>query len=96
MKAQGLSINTIIISAIALVVLVVLIAVFTGRMSLFGQGLDQTQRGDLCEGGTLTVVEGNQCPEGATPIYRNFRDCTQDEDPESTGCMKPGYICCSQ
>ena len=33
-KAQGISINTIIIAAIALIVLVVLIAVFTGRMSL--------------------------------------------------------------
>lgn len=41
-KAQGLSINVIIIVAIALIVLVVLIAVFTGRMGSFVGGIDQT------------------------------------------------------
>jgi len=34
-KAQGLSINVIIIVAIALIVLVVLVAVFTGRLGIF-------------------------------------------------------------
>ena len=36
-KAQGLSINVIIIVAIALIVMVVLIAVFTGRLGVFTQ-----------------------------------------------------------
>ena len=36
-KAQGLSINTIIIVALALVVLVALIAIFTGRLGGFGR-----------------------------------------------------------
>ena len=40
MKAQGISINTIIIAAIALIVLVVLIAVFTGRIGNWGIGVD--------------------------------------------------------
>lgn len=39
-KAQGLSINVIIIVAISLIVLVVLIAVFTGRMGGFVKGVD--------------------------------------------------------
>ena len=34
-KAQGLSINVIIIVAIALIVLVVLVAIFTGRLGVF-------------------------------------------------------------
>ncbi|MBL7054772.1 hypothetical protein ISS05_03360 [Candidatus Woesearchaeota archaeon] len=38
-KAQGMSVNVIIIAAIALIVLVVLVAVFTGRFGLFGQGV---------------------------------------------------------
>lgn len=38
-KGQGISINVIIIAAIALAVLVVLFAIFTGRLSLFGKGL---------------------------------------------------------
>ena len=41
-RAQGLSINVIIIVAIALIVLVVLIAVFTGRMGSFVGGIDET------------------------------------------------------
>lgn len=42
-RAQGLSINVIIIVAIALIVLVVLIAVFTGRMGSFIGGVDTAQ-----------------------------------------------------
>ncbi len=41
-RAQGLSINVIIIVAIALIVLVVLVAVFTGRLGGFVKGVDET------------------------------------------------------
>ena len=41
-KAQGLSINVIIIVAIALIVLVVLIAIFTGRLGGFVGGIEST------------------------------------------------------
>ena len=40
-KAQSISINTIIVAAIALIVLVVLIAIFTGRLGDFNIGLGQ-------------------------------------------------------
>ena len=38
-KAQGLSLNTIIIAVVVLIVLIVLWAIFTGRLSLFTGGL---------------------------------------------------------
>ena len=41
-KAQGISINVIIIAAIALIVLVVLVAVFTGRFGMFAGGVSKT------------------------------------------------------
>jgi len=41
-KAQGISINIIIVAVIALVVLVVLVAIFTGRLGLFSKGLSET------------------------------------------------------
>ena len=41
-KSQGLSINAIILVAIGLIVLVVLIAIFTGRMGNFVRGIDTT------------------------------------------------------
>ena len=49
-KAQGLSINVIIVAAIALIVLVVLIAIFTGRLGLFSKGLGEATTCDqICK-----------------------------------------------
>ena len=45
-KAQGLSINTIIIAALGLAVLVILFAVFTGRIGLFNKAVSGA---DTCE-----------------------------------------------
>ncbi|MBI2647287.1 hypothetical protein HYW99_02315 [Candidatus Woesearchaeota archaeon] len=44
-KGQSISINTIIVAAIALAVLVVLFAIFTGRMGSFSRGVSET---DTC------------------------------------------------
>lgn len=44
-KGQSISINTIIVAAIALAVLVVLFAIFTGRMGGFTKGVQET---DTC------------------------------------------------
>ena len=38
-KAQGLSLNTIVIAAVALIVLVVLVLIFTGNIGGFGEGV---------------------------------------------------------
>lgn len=53
-NAQGLSITTIIIAVIGLVVIVVLIAVFTGRLAWFGQGLDKSQ---TCENVCTSIAK---------------------------------------
>lgn len=44
-KGQSISINTIIVAAIALAVLVVLFAIFTGRLGSFSKGVQET---DTC------------------------------------------------
>ncbi len=44
-KSQGISINTIIIAALGLAVLVVLFAIFTGRLGKFSIGVQET---DTC------------------------------------------------
>lgn len=41
-KAQGMSMNVIIIAVIALVVLIVLVLIFTGKLKIFGQGTSET------------------------------------------------------
>jgi len=40
-KSQGLSLNVIIVAAIVLIVLIVLWAIFTGKIGSFSQGLEQ-------------------------------------------------------
>lgn len=41
-KAQGISLNMVIVAVIALVVLIVLILIFSGRMNVFGRGTSET------------------------------------------------------
>lgn len=59
-KAQGLSLNTIVVAAIVLTVLVVLIMVFTGRMTWFNRGYT-SESGKSCSdyGGATWEAE---CP----------------------------------
>ncbi len=54
-KAQSLSINTIIIAILAILVLVIVGVIFTGRAGLFGQ---EIAKGCVANGGIcLTVLE---------------------------------------
>jgi hypothetical protein len=55
-KAQGLSLNTIIIAALVLIVLVVLIVIFSGKIGDFGKGSES------CPGkcaSSMTACENN-------------------------------------
>jgi len=46
-KAQGLSLTTIIVAAIGLIVLVILVAIFTGQMASFGIGISRAAKAEL-------------------------------------------------
>lgn len=83
-KSQGISITTIIIAALALVVLVILIAVFTGRMGIWGQGLDDTTKGNDCESDEVKGLWKVKCGDGETAIYGIFSDANDH----------PGQSCC--
>ena len=52
-KAEGLALNTIVIAAIALIVLLIIIGILTGTsgkvMPFFGKQTDCTGRGGQCE-----------------------------------------------
>jgi len=84
-KSQSISINTIIIAAIALAVLVVLFLVFTGRFKMFSEGVRESAL--TCDKGCKAVgySSGSVEPEGScasdsTPISGGFEDVQQDED----------------
>ncbi len=43
-KGQGLSMTTIVIAAISLLVLVVLVLIFTGRLNIFSKGVEESSK----------------------------------------------------
>jgi len=85
-KGQGLSLNTIIIAAIVLIVLVVLWAIFTGRMGGFTAGLKE------CRG-----YEGNPdkgCPTGTAnyPGTNYELCCIEIEKIEGAKSEEPMHV----
>ena len=72
-KGQGLSLNTIIIAAIVLIVLVVLWAIFTGRMAGFAGGLKETT-GKTCDNvcQSVTKVKADCTTETAAAGFHNM------------------------
>ena len=85
-KGQGLSINAIIVAAIALIVLVVLVAVFTGRFGGFISEVDRCKGScvdsDLDCGGTYDTIDA----KGA---------CDQDGDGKLETNGRDGVCCIS-
>ena len=80
MKGQSISINTIIVAAIGLAVLIVLFAIFTGRIGKFSQGVDQT---DTCkqkctglnmESSNHLNVQGVSCLQDETSVAGSYSD----------------------
>ena len=84
-KAQGLSLNVVIIAALVLIVLVVLVVIFSGRTALFSKGTAEVQEqysGQKCEiPGTGRVCAANSCPPGKIAMGDNL-DCGS------------GWLCC--
>ena len=69
-KAQGMPINVIIVATLALIVLVVLTVMFTGRTKIFAETLQscaakqgQCEAGPLCSGNNKVVIANTNCPE---------------------------------
>ena len=65
-KAQSISINTIIIAAIALAVLIVLFVIFTGRTKIFSEDVDKTtvSCSDACNIGAYASGRDGNCGSG--------------------------------
>ena len=84
-KGQSISINTIIIAAIGLAVLIVLFAIFTGRLGIFTKGVQET---DTCAQKCASL---NMNP-GAHPT-QDIKSCSEGQ--YIAGSYKDGqYGCC--
>jgi len=74
-KGQGLPLTTIIIAAVGLIVLVVMVAIFTGKMGKTGAEIDKAQQVSCAEACVASGFSqggneksGDQCNEGETSI----------------------------
>jgi hypothetical protein len=81
-KAQGLSLNIVIIAAIAIIVLVIMIVIFGGRIKLFGKGVA------ACEGTCSATKEG--CGSDKAPVPS--KNC--DHDGDGTPNVEGDGFCC--
>ena len=87
-KAQSISINTIIIAAIALAVLVVLFIIFTGRFKIFSEGVSSTAScTKTCEIAGKTTTGNSQTKEGCTSGGYTYM-------PGEYGDVQKNYVCC--
>jgi hypothetical protein len=84
-KAQGLSMTTIVVAALALLVLVVLALVFTGRMGSFSTGIKEV--GTCAQACTAAGFEGGISTDSS---------CAEDTEKELIGFMEeaPETCCC--
>lgn len=80
-KAQGLSINAIILIALGLIILVIFGVMLTQRTSLFGKGLKNISE-QFCSPNEKAAI-GTDCEV----IYGTFKDLTSDQI-----CCKTGTI----
>ena len=79
-KGQSISINTIIVAAIALAVLVVLFAIFTGRLGGFTKGVQETDTcAQKCASLNMQRVKvltefDKECAQGPQKISGSYGD----------------------
>lgn len=71
-KSQGMPINVIIVAALALMVLVIIAAIFTGRVRIFSQNLEDcgAKQGLCkkdCDTGTEAKISNVKCPNKDLP-----------------------------
>lgn len=92
-KAQGISINVIIVAAIALIVLVVLVAIFTGRLGMFTKVLGGcAERDGVCVSYNKAVISAGETCAARTDgraVSLPGTDCkTASGSDSATCCIK--------
>ena len=93
-KSQGISLNVIIIAAIALIVLVILILIFTGRIGLFTREVNAcTNAGGTC----VDLGTYNTADEACGAVFGTYaksmaQECTKTI--EGKQVADPSKVCC--
>ncbi len=75
-KAQGMSLNVIVIAVIVLVILVVLLVIFSSKIKIFGTSVSSCeQKGVGAKCIAATETEAKKC---GGPVYRTGTNCNDD------------------
>lgn len=86
-RAQGISMNVIIVSVIALIVLVVMIFIFNDKIAIFGKGVSSCS--GICEG-SLNSNTGYSICEGIKGIkkytFNPAGKCLTDNKEDNRAC----------
>jgi hypothetical protein len=96
-KGQGISMNVIIIAAIALIVLVILVMIFTGRLRTFGGTITSCASKDGECYGPLNELCFDMS-DSNNPVYKGGTGCgCPSGSVLSTGtdCEKTRRLCCT-
>ncbi len=89
-KAQGMSLNVIIVAVIVLIILVVLVLIFSGKIKFFGAQTSDTSSkytSNKCE----IPGTNNECwssPEDCTAKGGSFDERTEYSDCPGSCCMR--------
>ncbi len=90
-KAQGMPLQTIIIAILCLLVLVVLIAIFTGKIRGWSEGSGTC----LSIGGTMVPSGSCNIADGDMPLGRNFREFSKGTKTDAAHkAFLQDNICC--
>ena len=83
-KAQSMSLNVIIVAALALIVLVVLVAIFTGRIGVFNKGVSEAGKAELVK---MKIMYGDCQPTASaeSQFTTEFDQATSVETKELLG-----------
>ena len=83
-KAQSMSLNVIIVAALALIVLVVLVAIFTGRIGVFNKGVSEAGKAELVK---MKIMYGDCQPtaNAENQFTSEFDQATSTEAKELSG-----------
>lgn len=85
-KSQSISINTLIVAAIALAVLVVLFVIFTGRFKIFSEGVSGASLN--CDNGCKSTGYS-----GGSPSFSSNCGSAVEISGKFEG-MEKGQVCC--
>ena len=90
-KAQGMPLQTIIIAILCLLVLVVLIAIFTGKI----KGWSENSGTCIAVGGKVVKTGTCSISNGDIPLGRNFREFTQGDEAANKDYAEEN-VCCKK